>query len=151
MQLTSEAFFPMFCFIKAHQGVCEGILFIDSTVLTVCHVKRASSHRTSKEQAKWGKTIIGWFFGFKLHLVINHHAEIVVFKLTSGNIDDRKLVPDMVKGLKGKAFTDRGYISEKLVNALLKTGIQLFTKVKKKMRNKLITSGKFSSSLLGDR
>nr|WP_213157409.1 IS982 family transposase [Parachlamydia sp. AcF125] len=139
VQLTSKAFFPMFCFIKEHQGVCEGILFIDSTVLTVYHVKRASSHRTFKEQAKWGKTTIGWFFDFKLHLVINHHAEIVAFKLTSGNTDDRKPIPGMVKGLKGKAFADREYISEKLVNALLKTGILLFTKVKKKMRNKLIT------------
>ncbi len=45
----------MFCFVKEHQGVCEGILFIDSTVLTVCHVKRASSHRTFKKQAQWGK------------------------------------------------------------------------------------------------
>jgi hypothetical protein len=90
VQLTSEAFFPMFCFIQEHQGKCEGILFIDSTVLTVCHVKRASSHHVFKEQAKWGKTTVGWFFGFKLHLVINHQAEIVAFKLTAGNIDDRK-------------------------------------------------------------
>ncbi|KIC70802.1 hypothetical protein DB44_FU00030 [Candidatus Protochlamydia amoebophila] len=58
------------------------------------------------------KTTVGWFFGFKLHLVINHHAEIVVFKLTSGNIDDRKPVPEMVERMKGKAFADRGSISE---------------------------------------
>ncbi len=131
VQLTSEAFFPMFCFVKEHQGVCEGILFIDSTVLTVCHVKRASSHRTFKKQAQWGKTTTGWFFGFKLHLVINHHAEIVAFKLTSGNIDDRKPVPDMIKGMKGKAFADRGYISEKLTQTLMKNDIHLFTKIKR--------------------
>lgn len=138
VQLTSEAFFPMFCFIQEHQGSCEGILFIDSTVLTVCHVKRASSHRVFKDQAKWGKTTIGWFFGFKLHLVINHHAEIVAFRLTNGNIDDRKPIPEMTKGMKGKAFADRGYISEKLSNDLMKNGIHLFTKVKKNMKNKLM-------------
>ncbi len=139
VQLTSEAFFPMFCFVKEHQGVCEGILFIDSTVFTVCHVKRASSHRTFKKQAQWGKTTTGWFFGFKLHLVINHHAEIVAFKLTSGNIDDRKPVPDMIKGMKGKAFADRGYISEKLTQTLMKNDIHLFTKIKKNMKNKLFS------------
>lgn len=139
VQLTSEAFFPMFCFVKENQGTPQGILFIDSTVLTVCHVKRASSHRTFKEQAKWGKTTTGWFFGFKLHLVINHHAEIVAFRITSGNIDDRKPVPDLIKGMKGKVFADRGYLSEKLVDTLMKEGIHLFTKVKKNMKNKLMS------------
>lgn len=139
VQLTSEAFFPMFCFIKEHQGISHGILFIDSTVLTVCHVKRASSHRTFKEQAKWGKTTVGWFFGFKLHLVINTQAEIVTFKLTAGNIDDRKPVPEMLQGMQGKGFGDRGYISEKLFQTLMKNGFQLFTKVKKNMKNKLIS------------
>jgi DDE family transposase len=139
VQLTSEAFFPMFCFIKEHQGSCKGILFIDSTVLTVCHVKRASSHRTFKEQASWGKTTTGWFFGFKLHLVINHESEIVAFRLTSGNIDDRKPVPEMVQDMKGKAFADRGYISDKLTQRLLKNDIHLFTKIKKNMKNKLLS------------
>ena len=129
----------MFYFIQEHQGTCEGILFIDSTSLTACHVKRASSHRTFKDQAKWGKTTTGWFFGFKLHLVINHQAEIVAFRLTSGNIDDRKPVPEMVKGMQGKAFADRGYLSQKLTKTLIKEGIHLFTKVKKNMKNKLIS------------
>ncbi len=74
--MTSDVFFLTFCFVQEHLGICEGILFIDSTVLTVCHVKRASSHKTFKGAAKWGKTTTGWFFGFKLHLVINHQAEI---------------------------------------------------------------------------
>lgn len=138
VQLTSEAFFPMFCFIKEHQGLCEGLLFIDSTVLTVCHVKRAYSHHTFKQQAKWGKTTTGWFFGFKLHLVINHHAEIVAFRLTAGNTDDRKPVPGMLTGMKGKAFADRGYVGEALTKKLMTAGIHLFTKVKKKMKNKLV-------------
>ncbi|WP_162180821.1 IS982 family transposase [Candidatus Protochlamydia amoebophila] len=91
-----------------------------------------------KSHAKWGKTTIGWFFGFKLHLVINHHAEIVAFKLTTGNIDDRKPVPETIQGVKGKAFADRGYISEKLTNTLMQKGIHLFTKVKK-MKKQWIT------------
>ncbi len=138
VQLTSEAFFPMFCFIKEHQGASEGIMFVDSTVLTACHVKRAYSHKTFKDSAKWGKTTTGWFFGFKLHLVINHKAEIIAFKITSGNIDDRVPVPQMLKNHQGKVFGDRGYISEKLSQKLMKEGIQLFTKAKKNMKNKLM-------------
>ncbi len=92
-----------------------------------------------KSHAKWKKTTIGWFFGFKLHLVINHHAEIVAFKLTTDNMDDRKTVPEMIEGMKGKAFADRGDISEKLAHTLMQKGIHLFTKVKKKMKNKWIT------------
>jgi hypothetical protein len=60
VQMISEVFFPMFCFVKEHQGTSQGIHFIDSTVLTVCHVKRASSHKTFKGTAKWGKTTTGW-------------------------------------------------------------------------------------------
>lgn len=138
VQLTSEAFFPMFCFTKEHQGICKGILFIDSTVLTVCHVKRAYSHRTFQKSAKWGKTTTGWFFGFKLHLVINHHAEIVAFRLTSGNVNDRTPIPEMVKNMKGKAFADKGYIGEKLAKKLFENGIHLITRIKKKMKNKLM-------------
>ncbi|WP_158024975.1 transposase [Candidatus Protochlamydia sp. W-9] len=91
-----------------------------------------------KSHAKWGKTTIGWFFGVKLHLVINHHAKIVVFKLTTGKLDDRKPVSEMVEGMKGKAFADRGDMSEKLTQTLMQKGMHLFTKVKK-MKNQWIT------------
>ncbi len=88
-----------------------------------------------KRHAKWGKTTIGWFFGFKLHLVINHQAEIVAFKLTTGNRGDHKTVPEMIGGIKEKAFADREDISEKLTYTLMQKGIHLFTKVKKEMKN----------------
>jgi len=139
IQLISHAFFPMFCFLQKHQGSWGEIEFVDSTVLTSCHIKRASSHRTFRSSAKWGKTTTGWFFGFKLHLVINQNAEIVAFRLTSGNVDDRKPLQGMVKGMKGKLFGDRGYISEKLRSTLLEQGILLITKLKKKMKNRLMT------------
>ena len=135
VQMTSEVFFPMFCFVKEHQGNAEGIYFVDSTVLTSCHLRRASSHKTFKQKAKWVKTSTGWFFGFKLHLVINHHAEIVAFRLTSGNVDDRIPVPGLFKGIQGKGFGDRGYISQKLFEVLFKQGILLFTKLKRNMKN----------------
>lgn len=60
IQLTSDAFFPLFCLIREHRGIDIGIAFIDSTVLTACHIKRAYSHKTFKNQAKWGKTTVGF-------------------------------------------------------------------------------------------
>ena len=71
--------------------------------------------------------------------MINHQAEIIAFRITGANIDDRKPVPSMMKGKKGKAFADKGYISKKLIINLLKEGIHLMTKVKKNMKNQLLS------------
>jgi hypothetical protein len=139
VRLSQDAFFPMFCLSKEHLGLCTGISFIDSTVLTACHVRRGSSHKTFKKQAAWGKTTTGYFFGFKLHLVINHHAEIIAFRVTSGNVDDRKPVPEMLKGKHGKGFADRGYISEKLCEKLAKQGVIFMAKTKRNMKKSLLS------------
>jgi hypothetical protein len=115
-----------------------GIYFIDSMLIKVCHIKREKQHRVFKGLAKKGKSSIGWFFGFKLHLVINDKGELIAFKLTAGNVDDRKPVPDLVKNLIGKLFGDKGYISQQLSDRLFQKGLQLITKVKKNMKNKLV-------------
>mgnify|MGYP000989185173 CR=1 FL=1 len=71
-------------------GKCSGISIIDSTPLASCHIKRERQHRTMRGWAAKGKCTMGWFYGFKLHLVINDKGEIIQWKLTSGNVDDRK-------------------------------------------------------------
>ena len=81
---------------------------------------------------------MGWHFGFKLHLIINDCGELLAFSLTPANVDDRKPVPDMTKDLIGKLFGDRGYISQKLFEELYERGLQLVTKSKKKMKNRLV-------------
>ena len=81
---------------------------------------------------------MGWFFGFKLHIVINDKGELIAFKMTPANTDDRVPVDEMTQGLKGKLFGDRGYISQTLFNALYQQGLQLVTKIKKNMKNKLM-------------
>ena len=88
--------------------------FIDSTILTVCHICRDSQHKVFKGIAKKGKSTTGWFYGMKLHLVINHRAEIIAWTLTQGNVDDRKPIPSLVKKLFGKIYGDRGYLSQSL-------------------------------------
>jgi transposase len=86
-----------------------------------------------------GKTSTGWFFGFKLHLIVNDRGELLNMAFTPGNVDDRKPVPRMVKDLFGKLFGDKGYLSQPLFQQLLDTfGIQLITKLKSNMKNQLM-------------
>jgi transposase len=88
--------------------------------------------------ASRGKTSTGWFFGFKLHLVINDRGELLNVLLTPGNIDDRKPVPQLVRKLFGKIFGDKGYISKELYEQLLQTfGVQLVTKLRSNTKNQL--------------
>ncbi len=91
-----------------------------------------------KGLVKWGKNSVGWHFGFKLHLIINDCGELLAFQLTPANVDDRKPVPDMTKDLIGKLFGNRGYISQKLFEELYERGLQLVTKSKNKMKNRLV-------------
>jgi len=120
---------------------CSGISFIDSTSIKVCHNKRIYSHKVFKGLAKRGKTSTGWFYGFKLHLVVNDKGEIINFIFTPGNVDDRdkeKVIDKITKGLFGKLFGDKGYLSKSLFNELYNRGIELITKIKKNMKNKLL-------------
>ena len=81
---------------------------------------------------------MGWHYGFKLHLIINDRGELLAFKLTPGNVDDRVPVPDLAQDLFGKLFGERGYISQPLFEKFFDQGIQLITNHKKKMKQKLV-------------
>ena len=122
-------------------GKCSGISIIDSTPLASCHIKRERQHRTMRGWAAKGKCTMGWFYGFKLHLVINDKGEIIQWKLTPGNVDDREPLKDkrFTQRLFGKLFADRGYISQNLFEMLFVDNIHLVTKIKKNMKNSLMS------------
>lgn len=132
------ALVPLCVYLHTRKGQVTGIAFIDATSLVVCHNRRIHSHKVFKHVARRGKTSVGWFYGFKLHLVVNDRGELLAFQITPGNTDDRQPVPRLVKGLTGKLFGDRGYISQKLFEALLQQNLQLITKLRNTMRNKLL-------------
>jgi hypothetical protein len=93
----------------------------------VCHNRRIKRHKVFDGWAERGKTSVDWFFGFKLHLVVNEVGQLLNAQLTPGNVDDRQPIPDLLKGLVGKFFADRGYVSQKLATQLLEEfGIQFF-------------------------
>ena len=132
-------------------GKCSGISIIDSTPLASCHIKRERQRRTMRGWAAKGKCTMGWFYGFKLHLVINDRGEIIQWKLTPGNVDDRQPLKDkrFTERLFGKLFADRGYISQNLFEMLFVDNIHLVTKIKKNMKNSLMSL--YGKSLLRKR
>ena len=121
-------------------GKCTGISIIDSTPIVSCHIKRMHMHKTMRGLAAMGKCTMGWFYGFKLHLVINDKGEIIQWMLTPGNTDDRDPVKNekFTEKLFGKLFADRGYISQDLFEKLFIDDIHLVTKIKKNMKNSLM-------------
>lgn len=133
--VKSAIFLKMFCL-----GKCSGISYIDSTPIRVCHIKREKQHKVFKGFAQKGQCSLGWFYGFKLHLIINDKGEILDFIITPGNIDNRKPLSDMNlhKRIFGKLFGDKGYISKDLFEQLFIDGVHLITKIKKNMKNSLM-------------
>ena len=119
----------------SHLGECSGISFVDSTRLRVCDNKRISSHRVFAEHAGRSKTSMGWFYGFKLHLVINEKGDLLGVELTPGNTDDRQPLWELSsERLFGSLYGDKGYISKDLREFLNEQGIHLCYKVRKNMK-----------------
>jgi hypothetical protein len=120
-------------------GHCHGVSFVDSTSLDVCLNQRIHAHKVFSGLAARGKTSTGWFFGFKLHLVVNDQGELLSFCITPGNVDDRKPVPRLAKKLFGKLFGDKGYLSQSLAQTLRQMfDVQLITKLRSNMKNQLM-------------
>lgn len=141
VELMRGAAAPLWVFLRrCRLRPSEGIAFVDSTALKVCHNRRIHSHKTFRGIAQRGKTSLGWFYGFKLHLIVNHQGDLVSVMLTAGNVDDRNLslMQKLTQYVLGKLFGDRGYISDKLFKMLFQRGLQLVTRIKKRMVNKLM-------------
>lgn len=132
---------PMIVFLITTMGSCTGKSFIDSFRLISCHAKRQSSHKTLKAISAKGKTSTGWFYGTKVHLIFNDKGEIISLSISPGNISDNneQLLLKITKDIKGKLFGDKGYIiNPKLFEKLYLKGLQIVTKIRANMKNKLM-------------
>lgn len=147
--LTKRVWALLVFFLAARMGSKTDIYYIDSTPLPVCHNRRIARHKVFAGLAARGKTSMGWFFGFKLHLVFNHEREIVALKLTPGNVSDTAPVPQLTKDLVGKLFGDKGYIGKKLAEQLLHRGLTLLTRVRGNMKSLPVSF--FDKALLNGR
>ena len=140
IELMPKALLALCCFLKTRFGKPTGISYIDATGLAVCANSRAKRHRVFKNEAGWGKSSTGWYFGFKLHLIVSDTGELLSVKCTSGNTDDRSVLEEMCAHLFGKLFGDRGYISKEKADMLYeKFGVELITTRKKNMKPKPIS------------
>jgi len=138
VELMPRLLVPLMAYFYHCKGACSGISFVDSTPLAVCHNRRIPRHKVFAGLAARGKTSMGWFYGFKLHLVVNDQGEILAVHLTPGNVDDRKPVPQLAQDLFGKLFGDKGYISQALFDTLAAQGVELITSVRRNMQNRLL-------------
>lgn len=142
VELSQSVLLPMSIFLKTCcLGKCTGISFVDSTPIRVCHTKRIKRNKVFKNIAQVGKSTMGWFYGFKLHIIINDKGEVLNFAITQANVDDREPLKNesFLKAVFGKLFADKGYISEKLTQILFINDIHLFTNIRNNMKNSLMT------------
>jgi hypothetical protein len=140
VELQKRAVLPMALYAKTCcLGDCTGISFIDSTPIRVCKNKRIFNHKTFKGIATRGKSTMGFFFGFKLHIVINETGHIIDFQITQANVDDRSPIKNnLLQKIWGKLYADKGYVSKKLSEILFSNGIHFITGVRKNMKNILM-------------
>lgn len=139
VELMRLAVIPLMLYFKVFgTGKCSGISIIDSFSLEVCHIKREYSNKVFKNLAKKGKTSTGWFFGFKVHFIINEYGEIIDLFITPGNVADNdiEVIDKITKNIFGKLIGDKGYIG--LFDRLYERGIQLIHKIRSNMKNKLM-------------
>ncbi len=138
VELIPSSLPTMYLYLHVRFGQGTGVAFIDSTPLAVCHNRRIGRHRVFAGIATRGKSSMGWFYGFKLHLIVNDQGDLLAVHLTPANTDDRKPVPQMTKELWGKLVGDRGYLSKTLFEQLFARGLQLITPIRKNMKNQLV-------------
>jgi len=138
VELMRRVLIPFAAYLRHCYGSCTGISFIDSTALAVCKNRCIERHQVFRGVAQRGKSSLGWFYGFKLHIVTNDRGELLAVRLTPGNVDDRQPVPELAQTLFGKLFGDRGYLSQPLFEQLFEQGIHLITHLRKNMPNRLI-------------
>jgi hypothetical protein len=140
-ELMQSAILPLSLFMKTCcLGECSGITYVDSTPIRVCKNKRIKRNKVFKGIAELGKSSMGFFFGFKLHLVVNDKGEILNFVITKGNVDDREPLNNerFIQCIKGKLYADKGYLSKQLTNLLFLDGIHLITSIRNNMKNCLM-------------
>ena len=142
VELMQSSLLPMTMFAKTCcLGKCTGISFVDSTPIRVCKNKRIKRNKVFKDVASCGKSTVGWFYGFKLHIVINDKGEILSFCITQANVDDREPLRNksFLQKIFGKLYADKGYISKKLTELLFVDGVHLITHIRNNMKNSLMT------------
>ena len=130
IEVMPRCFVALTMFLRlACFGKCTGISFVDSTCIPVIHNKLEFSMKVFKGIATKGKSTMGWYVGFKLHLLCNEKGELVNFVLTRANVDDRdgSVIDTLTDKVSGRLYADNGYISQSLFGHLWDNGVHIVT------------------------
>lgn len=141
VELMQSSILPLALYMKTCcLGQCTGISFIDSTSIRVCKNKRITQNKVFRDIATVGKSTMGWFYGFKLHIIVNDKGELLDFIITRANVDDRTPLKEdnFLKKIFGSLYADKGYISKELSNLLFDQGLHLVTGIRANMKNVLM-------------
>ena len=142
VELMQANILPLTLYMKTCcLGDCTGISFVDSTPIRVCKNKRIRNNKVFKNIANTGRSTMGWFYGFKLHIIINDKGELLDFIITQASTDDRAPIKqdNFLKKIFGSIYADKGYISKELTEFLFDQGLHLVTGIKNNMKNVLMT------------
>jgi Transposase DDE domain len=138
VSLMPRLFVPLMVLLHSLSGEETGVYFADATKLAVCHNRRIHRHKVFNGLAARSKTSMGWFFGLKLHLVINHKGQIMALRITPGNTADSTVLDEVTQHLAGRIYADKGYIGRELFSKLWQRGLHLITGIRRNMRNYLM-------------
>jgi len=138
VSLMPRLFVPLMVLLHSMSGEQTGVYFADSTKLAVCHTRRIHRHKVFDGLAARGKTSMGWFYGLKLHFVINHKGQVMALRITPGNTADSTVLNEVTRHLAGKLYADKGYIGHELFKRLWRRGLHLITSIRRNMRNHLM-------------
>lgn len=142
VELMQSNILPLTLYMKTCcLGTCTGISFIDSTPIRACKNKRIKQNKVFKGIATTGKSTMGWFYGFKLHIIINDKGELLDFIITQANVDDRTPLKqdNILKRIFGSLYADKGYVSKELMALLFQQGLHLVTGIRNNMKNVMMS------------
>jgi hypothetical protein len=142
VELMQANMLPLTLYMKTCcLGECTGISFVDSTPIRACKNKRIKNNKVFKDIATTGRSTMGWFYGFKLHIAVNDKGELLDFIITQANVDDRTPIKqdNFLKKVFGSLYADKGYLSKELTALLFDQGLHLVTGIRNNMKNVLMT------------
>lgn len=141
VEIKNNYAFELFVLSQLILADCDGLSYIDSTHLSVCHIKREYIHATFDGIASKSKSTMGWYFGFKLHMITNQYGHPISYELTRASVDDRQAPDRLFDKIFGELYGDKGYLGKPFIERMSEKSIKIITALKKNMKPQIMPVG----------